>query len=170
MLSNLLLFRLAIVNTIGAAATFYAFQRGYVHELFTTDTTNISYAIAALFAVGLLSTFNRAIKVGAAINEWKGLKFSDQRFHARLKAAKMDIKNDHINDIAKWLAYLGLLGTIIGFKIALAGSAVDDVGAIKNGIDVAIGTTIVGGILCLWTWVNLRILDTATHSYQEDVK
>lgn len=170
MLSNLLLFRLAIVNTIGAAATFYAFQRGYVHELFTTDTTNISYAIAGLFVVGLLSTFNRAWKVSTAINEWRKLPIPVGMTRLREKAAKMDIKNDHINDIAKWLAYLGLLGTIIGFKIALAGSAMDDVGAIKNGIDVAIGTTIVGGILCLWTWINLRILDTATHSYQEDVR
>lgn len=171
MLSNLLIMRLIIVNVCGAVALFYAFQRGYVSELFVTDTTNISYAIAALFVVGLLSTFNRAWKVSAAINEWKAIAFIDSDAPAaRLRAAKMDIKNDHINDIAKWLAYLGLLGTIIGFKIALAGSAMDDVGAIKNGIDVAIGTTIVGGILCLWTWINLRILDTATHSYQVDVK
>lgn len=171
MLSHLLIFRLIIVNVSGAVALAYAYQQGFVAELFATDTTNISYGIVALFVVGLLSTFNRAIKVGVAINAWRAISVDQRLRHiARQKAAKMDIKNDHINDIAKWLAYLGLLGTIIGFKIALAGSAMDDVGAIKNGIDVAIGTTIVGGILCLWTWINLRILDTATHSYQEDVK
>jgi hypothetical protein len=169
MLKSLLLYRLVILNTCGAAGLAYAWQRDLVAPVIVSDTTHISYVILALFVVGLISTFVRAAKVGAAINEWKTLN-TNFRHRARQKAAKMDIKNDHINDIAKWLAYLGLLGTIIGFKIALAGSAMDDVAAIKNGIDVAIGTTIVGGILCLWTWVNLRILDTATHSYQEDVK
>lgn len=175
MLSNLLIFRLIVINAIGAAGAVYAWHLGYVAELFTTDSTNISYGIAALFLVGLASTFIRAWKVSTAINAWKitakGGLISSNRFRlAQNRAAKMAIKNDHINDIAKWLAYLGLLGTIIGFKIALAGSAMDDVEAIKHGIDVAIGTTIVGGILCLWTWINLRVLDTATHSYQEDVK
>jgi cadmium resistance protein CadD (predicted permease) len=165
MFHNHLLYRLVIINACASAAVVAAIAKGYVLPVFASDTTNISYAILALFVLGLASTLNRAMKVSAAINGMKQGHGVDP-----LKAAKMSIKNDHINDIAKWLAYLGLLGTIIGFKIAVAGSAVEDAQSIKNGIDVAIGTTIVGGILCLWTWVNLRMLDTATHTYQEDVR
>lgn len=168
---NLLPYRLLIVNTCGAVGLFYAWQQGYVSELFATDTTRISYAIAALFIVGLLSTFNRAWKVSAAINEWKGIAFIDSDAPAaRLKAAKMDVKNSHIADIAKWLAYLGLLGTIIGLKMAINGSALDNTAAIQTGLAVAVNTTIAGAILCFWTWVNLRMLDTATHSFMADVE
>jgi hypothetical protein len=171
MLSNLLLFRLVIVNTVGAVASFYAYQQGYISELFTTDTTNISYAILALFVVGLVSTFNRAWKVSAAINEWKAIAFIDSDAPAaRLRASKLDVKNSHIADIAKWLAYLGLLGTIIGLKMAINGSALDNTAAIQTGLAVAVNTTIAGAILCFWTWVNLRMLDTATHSFMADVE
>lgn len=172
MLSNLLIFRMAIANVCWTVALACVWQAGYVKTLFTTDSTNISYGIAALFVVGLISTFNRALKVSAAINEWKTIGFAqdDAIFEARAKAAKMDIKNAHIKAIASWLTGLGLLGTIIGFRIALDGSAMEDSAMVREGMYAAIGTTIVGLVLSLWTLGNLQMLDTATFSHQEDCK
>lgn len=165
---NLLPYRLLIVNTCGAVGLFYAWQASYVTKLFATDSTNISYAIAALFVVGLLSTFHRAIKVSSAINLWR----SHALFQpdTRQKIAKMGIKSAHLKSIADWLTGLGLLGTIIGLRIALDGSAMDDPKMVQEGMFAALGTTIIGLILSLWTRVNLRILTTATHSLQEDVR
>lgn len=171
MLSNLLLFRLIIVNTVGAAATFYAWQRGYVHELFTTDTTNISYAIAALFVVGLLSTFNRAIKVGASINEWKALTvIGGSSTKVRNKAAKLAIKNAHIWHIVRLLTGLGLFGTVVGLRVALSGEAMDDPALVQQGIYTAIGTTIIGLSLSIWLGLSALALTTATRSHMEDCK
>ncbi|MCH7889677.1 MAG: MotA/TolQ/ExbB proton channel family protein [Proteobacteria bacterium] len=77
-----------------------------------------------------------------------------------------------VRDIANSLIFLGLIGTVIGFIIALSG--IDPAAAIQvenvaamistliNGMSVALYTTLVGAVLYLWLIINYRILVTGT--------
>src|SRR5690606_5139514 len=146
----------------------WAHANGLVVPIFISDVSYLSYAIVALFAAGLVSTFVRAGKVSAAINSYKAHGYTGA--WRRRKAAKMQSKSAHISDRAGWLQSLGLLGTVIGFYVAMDGLQGDDTATIMSGLRTAIGTTILGGFLSLWTAVNFRILDTATAGYVEDVR
>lgn len=167
-LSNLLLYRLAILNFTGLALAFWAHTQDLVLPIFVADVSMLSYAIVALFAVGVVSTGVRAAKVSAAVNDLKAHGYADA--YCQRKAAKMESKNAHIGDIAGWLMVLGLLGTVVGFTVALDGVANDASTEIMSGLRVAIGTTLIGGFLSLWLDVNRVILDGATAGYVEDVK
>ncbi|NQU62330.1 MAG: MotA/TolQ/ExbB proton channel family protein [Rhodospirillales bacterium] len=77
-----------------------------------------------------------------------------------------------IRHIANSLVLLGLIGTVIGFIIALSGvdpKAVSDVenvatmvSTLINGMSVAMNTTLVGAVLYVWLTVNYGILTTGT--------
>ena len=76
-----------------------------------------------------------------------------------------------VRHIANALIFLGLIGTVIGFIIAL--SAVDPnaasdenvagvIATLIDGMSVALNTTLVGATLYLWLTVNYRILTSGT--------
>ncbi|MFQ5913134.1 MAG: hypothetical protein ACE5JS_08125, partial [Nitrospinota bacterium] len=66
----------------------------------------------------------------------------------------------------------GLIGTVIGFIMALSGVSAEAaadigkvgpmVGTLISGMGVALYTTLVGGIFNLWLGVNFQILRTGT--------
>ena len=70
------------------------------------------------------------------------------------------------------LVFLGLIGTVIGFIIALSGvdpaaaTEVENVAAmistLINGMSVAMYTTLIGSVLYIWLIINYRILVTGT--------
>ena len=73
-----------------------------------------------------------------------------------------------VRHIANSLVLLGLIGTVIGFVIALSGVDPCAVGDVRNitpmvtnllqGMSVALYTTLVGAVLNLWLTVNYHIL------------
>ena len=77
-----------------------------------------------------------------------------------------------VRQIANILVFLGLIGTVIGFIIALSGidakSAADTsniagmIGTLISGMSVALYTTLLGAVLNLWLTVNYRMLATGT--------
>ncbi|RME95707.1 MAG: hypothetical protein D6773_18140 [Alphaproteobacteria bacterium] len=77
-----------------------------------------------------------------------------------------------IRQIANMLVFLGLIGTVIGFIIALSGvkpeavSQADSVAAMVatliRGMSVALYTTLLGAVLNVWLNINYRILATGT--------
>lgn len=79
-----------------------------------------------------------------------------------------------VRQIANSLVFLGLIGTVIGFIIALSGvdpeaaSDAERIGAIItnliSGMSVALNTTLVGAVLYVWLIVNHRLLATGTVS------
>lgn len=169
MLHNLLLYKLVVINLCAAAAVVYAWQHGFVQMVYAADTSYICYAITALFAVGLLSVFQRALKVSHALN---AIKTGEHPF---INAAKFLAKGDYIADIAQWLAVLGLTGTVVGFIMALNDINVDGdpkamVAQLIGGMAVAFYTTLAGGVTGLWLELNNRILKTATACMVEDAK
>lgn len=167
MLSHLLVLRMSIVTMIGFALVAFASMQGLVLPLFENDKSHLSYAIVSLFLFGLVSAFYRAGKVGGELNRFKGGVASS---NVLWRALKMPGKNEHIGSISDWLQILGVMGTVIGFSISLDGIGADDVTGMVDGLRTAIGTTIVGGFLSLWTSINNQLLRTATSNLIEDVK
>lgn len=168
-MSNLLAYRLLIVNVCGAAALFFAWQRGFVGMMYEADSSYICYAISALFAVGMVSVFQRASKVTRALNAIKA------GSREPVNAIKFMAKGDHIADIAQWLAVLGLTGTIVGFIQALNGINVNGnpeaiIAQLIAGMAVAFYTTLAGGVTGMWLELNNRILKTASVSMLEDAR
>lgn len=169
MLHNLLLYKLVVINLCAMAGLVYAWQLGLVQMVYAADTSYICYAITVLFAVGLLSVFQRALKVSRLLN---AIKADERPF---ISAAKFLAKGDFIADIAQWVAVLGLTGTVVGFIMALNDINVDGdpkamVAQLIGGMAVAFYTTLAGGVTGLWLELNNRILRTATACMVEDAK
>lgn len=169
MLNNLLIYKLVILNALALAGLVCAWHLGLVQMVYAADSSYICYGITALFAVGLASVFQRALKVSHTLNAIK----TDE--HPFINGAKFTAKGDHIADIAQWLAVLGLTGTVVGFIMALNDINVDGdpkamVAQLIGGMAVAFYTTLAGGVTGLWLELNNRILKTATISMIEDAK
>ena len=89
---------------------------------------------------------------------------------------KAEDKLAWLADIATWLVSMGLLGTVIGFYLALPAETISPdirgaqqaISGLMVGMKTAIGTTILGVILALWHEVNLRILSTGMAVYWGD--
>lgn len=173
-MSNLLLHRMFIVNFFFGACLFAAWQLGYVETAFKADTSGISYVIAALFVVGLVLAVWRGLKTSAALNDVKdGIQLSQ-------RTSKMPAKNAHLSEIAKWLAALGMFGTVVGLikmAFALRGmdlTSADNLGVVLaaafEGYGVALVTTAIGLVAGTWIEVNALMINTATACLIEDAK
>lgn len=174
MLTNLLLYRMTIVNLVWAGLIVLAWHKGWVTEVMSGDTTGLVYVMAGLFVVSIVSTFIRAGKVTSMLNRTKAPGYQPQP----INRAKFLAKQAHLDDIPNWLVTLGLLGTVIGVSMSIFGIDHDALGSadgvksisagLIQGIQVALYTTIVGSVLALWASVNRRILRTATLLMLED--
>jgi len=77
-----------------------------------------------------------------------------------------------VRHVADSLIFLGLIGTVIGFILALSGVDPDSAGKVENvsamvatlinGMSVALNTTLVGAVFYIWLIINHRILVTCT--------
>lgn len=175
MLLNLLVYRLIIVNLIGAVALALAWQRGWITAVIDGDSTGIVYVMAGLFTLFMVSLFIRAGKVSKYLNI---LKRDGTPRH--VNKTKFLEKMAHLEDISEWLVTMGLLGTVIGISIALFGVDSGSLGSAEgvkkvvagliSGMQVALYTTIAGSILGLWASINCRILRTAAVVMLEDIR
>lgn len=175
MLRNLLLYRFALFNGGMTALFGYLASKGYVAAAVAGDPTGLSLLIALVFIILMGSTARRVWKTSKAMNRLKaGVTPMGNPWTKRL------VKIKHIHDGASWLAYLGLIGTVIGFIISLSGV---DLGALATaqgvqamipslmaGMKVALYTTLAGAFFGIWTEVNYRMLETATTCLVEDEK
>lgn len=176
MLDNLLIYRLAIFNLCGAAIAFWGYERGLIAPLFDQDATRLTYIIVALFLLGMVSVFQRGMKLSRHLNRLKAAdRLPDRMKFNKLRdgfnATKFGAKTAHIDDMGKWLVLLGLLGTVLGFRWSLSGVDVnsfssasgtqDSLVVMLGGVFIAQGTTIVSIVTALWLDVNRRMLATA---------
>jgi hypothetical protein len=172
---NLLLYRFILANSLFAALTAALAWSGHVLPVFETDQSRITLAIAALFLVGWGWTLKQLIAVSGALNLSKAHGY---RAASPAVADKAKLKVEWLDEISEWLVALGLLGTVIGFAMALSGvdqtsitqaaGARDAVAALIAGMRVALNTTLLGAALAIWHQVNLRMLKTAMGCYWID--
>ena len=186
----LLLLRFILANLIALALVGAAAGQGWIEELLAADQGGLVRAIVAVFLVGLVWGFQRTIQLSRGLNELErfaripgtpapayleavaGRAAESRALLASTLRLRLANRIAPIRHLANSLVLLGLIGTVIGFIIALSGvrpEVVSDVAAIGpmvstliGGMSVALYTTLVGSLLHVWLMVNVRLLEGGT--------
>lgn len=193
----LLLTRFIVINTFLGALVLAAFGQGWLDTMISARLAELTLIIVAVFLYGLAAC---GWKIWRLTVELNGLAMeslpddnplsryldhveaSDSQSRA-LQAGTLRLElTDRVvsvRHIANTLIFLGLIGTVIGFIIAL--SAVDPntaaeaenvasvIATLIDGMSVALNTTLVGATLYLWLTVNYRVLTSGTVSLIAEV-
>jgi hypothetical protein len=186
----LLVLRFLLANAIAVALVGVAAGQGWIGAILAADQGGLCRAIAAVFLLGLLWSGQRAVQLSRGLNELERFaKLPGAPAPAYLDAVaacgaesrallasslrlKLVSRITPIRHLANSLVLLGLIGTVVGFIIALSGvrpEVVSDVAAIGpmvstliGGMSVALYTTLVGSLLNVWLMVNVRLLEGGT--------
>jgi hypothetical protein len=186
----LLLMRFAVLNLVALALLGAAWLKGWVGFVMQADTTHLVLLIALVFAYGLVSCAHKVLVTSVEINQARDpRRYPGSRVacylestrgrdgHARAicaSALKLNLASRiaSIRHIANSLVLLGLIGTVVGFMIALSGvdpQTAADVSSIGpmvtiliSGMSVALHTTLVGAVLNIWLMINYRLLEGGT--------
>lgn len=122
-----------LVNAAFLALTWSAVVFGLTRDIKIKDETYVSWLIATIFLIGLIV----AIKAIFDPNQWKNVRW-----------------------LANSLVFLGLIGTVLGFIVAL--SSIDPeqstdidkvretIGFLVAGMGTALQTTLIGSVGYLW--------------------
>jgi hypothetical protein len=185
-----LLLRFALANILALALVGAAAGQGWIDQLLAANGSGYSIAIALVFAAGLILAGHRASQLNQALNEIRrfeaiaappapaylrataGTNGQSRAILASTLRLKLVARIAPVKHIANSLVLLGLIGTVVGFIVALSGvepDAAADVGAIGpmistliGGMAIALHTTLVGSLLHLWLMVNVRLLEGGT--------
>jgi flagellar motor component MotA len=186
----LLMLRFMVLNLVAAALLGAAWLKGWVTAAFANDSTQLVAVITLVFAFGLASCGRKIFLTSSELNQLRdpqgrqsprvarylaNLAARDGQSRALAASAlklKLGARVAPIRHIANSLVFLGLIGTVVGFIIALSGidpdSAADVesigpmVSTLISGMSVALYTTLVGAILNVWLMVNYRLLESGT--------
>jgi hypothetical protein len=171
---NLLTYRFTLTNLVAMSVCAVLWTQGVIQPLFAQDTTYISHSIVVLFAIASIATWRQALRLSGQINCFK----SEPAGAIGEDKEKALAKLTWLKDISGWLTGLGLLGTVVGFAVALNGvnqgtlgsaSCVQsNVAQLVAGMRIAVNTTIIGAALGLWHELNVRMLWTAADCYWTD--
>ena len=186
----LLLLRFILANVIAVALVGAAAVQGWVGVLLAADEGGRVRALVAVFVLGLVWSARRAVQLSRGLNELE--RFANvpgapapayldtvaataaegRALLASSMRLKLASRIAPIRHLANSLVLLGLIGTVIGFIIALSGvrpEVASDVAAIGpmvstliSGMSVALYTTLVGSLLHVWLMVNVRVLEGGT--------
>jgi hypothetical protein len=186
----ILILRFALVNLVGFVALALAYFHGYIDLIRAGDDTHQCDAIFLVFLAGLVICGGRVLQVSRELNLARSFDPSAESEAARyvnklrnvssegrgIMADALRLRLGHritaVRHIANSLVLLGLIGTVVGFIIALSGvdpQRASDVSAISpmvstliRGMSTALYTTLVGSVLNIWLMVDYRLLATGT--------
>lgn len=182
----LLFLRFLLANLVAVSLLGAAWLQGWLDGLLVPVTMELSLGIFAVFLFGLFTCGVRVwrtsvelndIRTGAPREGSRAAKYLDTVYGGTAEsrilgasALRMKLSNgvSVVRQIANGLVFLGLIGTVIGFIIALSGvdpksateidSVANMVATLISGMSVALYTTLVGAVLYVWLTVNHRIL------------
>ena len=187
---HLLVLRFALINLVAMAMLGAAYMHGFVDMVFAGDQTRLSIVIFGVFVTGLVLCSSKVTRVSRELNAVRGVdrhQFSEAAGYMAavrgrsgesraMVAGALRLELSHrvavVRHIANSLVLLGLIGTVIGFIIALSGvdpqkasefeSISPMISTLIEGMSTALYTTLVGGIFNLWLMVNYHLLATGT--------
>lgn len=187
---SLLFARFALLNLVGFALVGLAWQLGFIAQVLVADRTNLSLVIAAVFVLGLglcglrvwqtsreldqLRSFDALVPSKAAdyVALLHGVEGEGRAMLASALRLKLTQRISIVRHIANCLVLLGLIGTVIGFVIALSGVEPQEAGNVKaiapmvstmiEGMSTALYTTLIGALLNLWLLTNYQLLASGT--------
>jgi len=185
-----LVLRCAVINLVAFGLLGAALLQGWLDGLFDPLTRIMAAFIVAAFIYGLVLCAGKIwatctelndIKAGAAKPGTRADKYLTAIRSGRPESRgvlvdMLRLKLTHriviVRHIANSLVFLGLIGTVIGFIIALSGidpeaatevdSVAPMVSTLITGMSVALYTTLLGAVLNIWLIINHRILATGT--------
>lgn len=180
------LFEFALLNLAAGALLGAAVLQGWVGTVVAADSTGLALAISGVFLIGLITcaiklrSITRELKDAQTFAPREGSLAADYRGEVADRSAgsraisaaalktKLSQEIAMVRHLANSLVLLGLIGTVLGFIIALSGvdpERASDVSSIApmvsqliRGMSVALYTTLVGSVLNLWLMMNYRIL------------
>ena len=187
----LLILRYSLINLVGLIFLFVLITQGYVTKAIKADITNMVIVILTLFAVGFVLAAYRTFWLSRELNysflkilpnhslakefllNSKKLDASSRSNLAASLRIKLSSKIGYIKFMANTLVILGLIGTVIGFIIALSGvdGSVSSnpeevskmVSTLIQGMSVALYTTLVGSICSVWLNICYQIMSTGAN-------
>ena len=201
-LRSLLLLRYTLFNVLAFSLLGVAFTLGYVERVIEADQTYLSVVIFIVFLVGLGLCTHRIWQTNSeidALNSPSGIAspkvahlvtaISSDKAESRSNlSGSMRMRVAHrisvVRHLGNTLILLGLIGTVLGFIIALSGvdpEKASDVNSIApmvstliKGMSTALYTTLIGSILNVWLMANYQLLTGGTvqliSSLQEQVE
>ena len=190
---SLLMLRYILLNVIAFALLGVAWSQGYVHKVIQADQTYLSVVIFLVFVVGLVLCTQKLWQTNSEIDALKtpdGLQ-SKAVSHLLVQnggessiSGSMRLRLSHrisvVRHLGNTLVLLGLIGTVLGFIIALSGVDPDtasDVDAIApmvskliQGMSTALYTTLIGSIFNVWLMANFQMLSSGTVQLISDLQ
>ena len=188
----LLILRYSLINLVGLVFLFVLITQGYVSKAIKADITNMVIIILALFSVGFILAAYRTFWLSRELNysylkvlppnsiakdflqNSKKLDAGSRNNLAASIRIKLSSKINYIKFMANTLVILGLIGTVIGFIIALSGvdGSVSSnpeevskmVSTLIQGMSVALYTTLVGSICSVWLNICYQIMSTGANN------
>lgn len=178
--------RFSLLNLAGLALLVAAYFQGWIDTVVAADATRLVFVIFGMFLLGLAIAGRLVWRISDELNHVSEYKINEESwaasYFAEVKgrgsgsraitasALRMKMANriSAVRHFANSLVLLGLVGTVLGFIIALSGvdperaadvrSIAPIVGDLIAGMSVALFTTLVGAVLNIWLMVNYRIL------------
>ena len=188
----LLILRYSLINLVGLVFLFVLITQGYISKAIKADITNMVIVILTLFAVGFILAAYRTFWLSRELNytflkilpneslakeflqSSKKLDASSRNNLAASLKIKISSRISYIKFMANTLVILGLIGTVIGFIIALSGvdGSVSSnpeevskmVSTLIQGMSVALYTTLVGSICSVWLNICYQIMSTGANN------
>ncbi len=150
----------ALVLLTGACALVIAWHQGLVALVVEADASHISVVIVAVFLLVATLGGLRARELSVALEVVGAYKALDP-VAARALETRLSARVAFMARTSSLLVTLGLIGTVIGFIVALSGvdpamvgnvNAIGPmVGSLVEGMGIALYTTLVGAMFGIWT-------------------
>ncbi len=187
----LLVLRFSLINILGIIFFIVTYTQGYIAKAIDADITNVILLIFFLFLLGLIISGIRTFWISKQLNYatekskelnsitnhyLQNIKNLDASARSNLASSlriKLANKINLVKFIANTLVILGLIGTVIGFIIALSGvdgSVSSDpeeiskmITTLIQGMSVALYTTLAGSIFSVWLNICYHILSSGAN-------
>jgi hypothetical protein len=187
---HLLVLRFALMNIVAAGLLAAVYLQGWLDDALRGYTAWLTLTICAVFVFGWLLCARRIWRTSYELNAVKqdepphlsragsylvsiaGRSADSRTISANLLRNRLGNPIVVVRQTADSLVFLGLVGTVIGFIVALSGidpqtsAQVDEVASMVStlvaGMSIALYTTLVGAVLHVWLMVNHRLLATGT--------
>lgn len=188
-----------LINVVSAALCAGAWLEGWLQGAFTGYSLWLCLVIIAAFLYGLgycgLYTWKAVRELDSLyadavshqalsaryLVQTRGMSAESRATVASLLRLQLSQAPSTVRHIAGILVLLGLVGTVIGFIVALSGVDPQKVPAVENvapmvarlinGMSIALYTTLIGSVLHLWLMLTQRILSgAALDLYRETVE
>jgi len=185
-----LLLRFSLLNLFGFSLLAAAYAQGLVTQALTADGTHISLVIFLAFLLGLVLCGSRIWQTSRELNSARRFDASPDSPTVRYLAPmigsaaqsrgnlvgalrmKIAYRTAVVRHIASSLVLLGLIGTVVGFIIAMSGVDPQTASNVNNitpmvatliqGMSTALYTTLIGSVLNVWLMANHQLLAGGT--------